>query len=343
MSEIHNEKGKRFVKEDRMANQDETDAIVKAMESFGMNDAENYAYHLYGRMDEPYGFYVFGITPIEEFYGSDKFADWQTEKYIILGDCLDVLPDYDSMLTLQDVHEFAICEMDGRYEAIQKWGLFQSLSSGLKNSLFDHSEHLDDMDEIMYWRESRNNWVLRFDMPYTTIRGANEMVVLTIPANLSSQEEADAAFAKAWKDYVNCFDFDDELTRTMEEVGDGENASTWVKAKEEKLRGILSVINEYMGYKGEDTSDDVEVKHNEKDNHNRVWVLNIRKDGQNFPEVHKTFNGAKDGVIMDIQEHMDDPDDYDFVKIMTELDVHHYWMDDNTDTEYDMAECPVCK
>ena len=342
MSEIHNEMGRRFVKEDRMANQDETNAIVTAMKSFGMNDAEKYAYHLYGRMDEPYGFYVFGITPIAELYGDEKFRDGQTEKYIILGDCLDVLPDYDRVLTLQEVHEFAICEMDGRYEAIQKWGVFHSLSAGLKNALFDNSEHLDEM---MYWGESRNNWVLRFDMPYTTDSGANEMVVLTIPANLSSQEEADKAFAKAWKDYVNCFDFDEELMRTVEEVGDGKKASTWVEAKEEKLRGILSVINEYMGYKGEDTSDDVEAKHNEKDNHNKVWVLTITKDGQNFPEVHRTFEGAVEGAIADIMEHMDEEevDEYDYAAIRKALEDEHYWEDENTDAVYDICDCPLCK
>lgn len=218
----------KFVKEDRMANQVETDAIVKALEGFADKEygkeVENFAYHLYGRQDEPYGWYLFGISPIEELYGSDKFADGQAEKFLILGDCLDVLPDYNRVLTLKEVHEFAINEMDGRYAAMEKWGVFQSLSMELKETMADIS-----VDE--------------------------------------------------------------------------------------------------QGY---------------------VWVMTIMADGLNFPEVHKTFDGAVESAINDIKEKFCELEEgerekYDFDEIKKRLEEDRYWKDENTETSYDIVDCPLCK
>lgn len=110
-----------FVKEDRMANQMETDAIVKAMEEFGFEHPENYAYHLFGRYDAPYGWYLFGVSPIEELTGSERFDDDLPEKFLVLGDVLDVLPDWGGLLTLSDLKRFAKKAGDGAAGIIAGW------------------------------------------------------------------------------------------------------------------------------------------------------------------------------------------------------------------------------
>ena len=42
---------KGYVKEDRMANQQETDALVKVLEGWGFKIVEDDKFHLYGRLD----------------------------------------------------------------------------------------------------------------------------------------------------------------------------------------------------------------------------------------------------------------------------------------------------
>lgn len=76
----------------------------------------------------------------------------------------------------------------------------------------------------------------------------------------------------------------------------------------------------------------------------KVWVLTMKKDGQVFPEVHKTFEGCVDSVIADIMDGVEQGDEkeYDFDKIRRELREQMYWQDDHTDWEYDITECPLC-
>ena len=75
----------------------------------------------------------------------------------------------------------------------------------------------------------------------------------------------------------------------------------------------------------------------------KVWVLTIYKDGQVFPEVHRTLEGAVDGAMIDIAEHMeeDEVDDYDNEEIRRELECHNFWRDDIKDVVYDIADCRV--
>ena len=62
-----------------------------------------------------------------------------------------------------------------------------------------------------------------------------------------------------------------------------------------------------------------------------------------FPEVHRTLEGAVDGAMNDIAEHMeeDEVDDYDKEKIQSELEGRQHWRDDNKNVVYDIAECRV--
>lgn len=212
---------KGYVKEDRMANQQETDKIVVALESFGYKNVEDYKFHLFGRLDDVHGWYLFGISK----------EDDEREDYLILGDCLDVLEEpYNKVLGLDEVMEFARNFGSGdnvgtAYDAMQTWGVFNSLSQGFCEE-------------------------------------------------------------------------DDALVESRECV--------------------------------------------ERKN---VWVLTIYKDEQFFPEVHRTFEGALDGAVNDIAEHMeeDEVDDYDWAKIRTELASQHYWHDDIKDVVYDIAECVIGK
>ncbi len=331
----------KFVKEDRMANQVETDAIVKALEGFDAKqygkETECYAYHLYGRYDAPYGWYLFGISPIEELYGGETFADGQAEKFIILGDCLDVLPDYGRVLTMEDVHEFAIGEMDGRYEAIQEWGVFKSISMKLKNTLANVVGD-DGLDESVEWNDSVGGWTLKFCVSFTTDKGADECRVIYIPAQLTCQSEADDAFAAQWRGYRT--EYDKEVARTS-----GLEFSN-VLSKQRSIYEIDKAIRYYIDTVRTDFEmEDREESPRLSDGQTYVWVLTIMKDGQNFPEVHTTFDGAVDGVIVDIQEHMDEEevDDYDFVAIKKSLENDRYWEDEKKEAVYDIAECPLCK
>ena len=78
---------------------------------------------------------------------------------------------------------------------------------------------------------------------------------------------------------------------------------------------------------------------------NKVWVLTIQIHGQLYPEVHKTFEGAIQSVLNDMDEHSDKYDDVEKgkAKAMAVLREHQYYKSDASyDTIYDIADCPVC-
>ena len=75
----------------------------------------------------------------------------------------------------------------------------------------------------------------------------------------------------------------------------------------------------------------------------RVYVLNIRKDEQNFPEVHTTFEGAVAAVLDDISEHEVEGEKYDYDAIRHEVETYAFYFDGTTDTEYDICDCPLVK
>ena len=312
-----------FVKENRAANADEINAIKKALDEFGVKDVCSDFAFLFGRYDAPYGWYLFKLNVNN---------DHQT-KFLILGDCLDVLPDYGRMLTLKDVHEFAYSEMDGRYEAIQKWGVFQSLSMGLKVAL---AGVLGDegLDETVEWDKKRKDWMLRFDVHYTTDQGADECHTLRIPAFLSYEQEADEAFAHEWKDYREAFNVKNAVREYTDNMATFDEGYQLAKSKERSICKIWDVIRYYEAQALQF-----------KDGQGYVWVLTIIKDGQNFPDVHKTFDGAVESAIADMKEHKNDEgvDGYDYDRISKVLDEDRYWKDENTDAEYDICECPICK
>lgn len=328
---------KGYVKEDRMANQAETDKIVEALESFGYKDAEDYKFHLFGRLDDVYGWYLFGISKEDE----------SGEDYLILGDCLDVLDaPYDRVIGLDEVIHFAntygtAVNIGTAYAAMEDWGVFHSLSSGLYDVLADVGVSVENERAV---KGKDGNWMLVWDVCFTTDMGGNERVEISVLAQYPTEDEADHAFMLAWKDECDAYnpqtryeDFmdDDEVTV--------EAALAWAYSKEREMYKILKAITDYLCPANEPakTKDGKKAKmgkHGET-----VWVLTIYKDSQFFPEVHKTFEGAVDGVLIDIQEHMDDPDEYDHEAIVSALKEQHYWADENTDAEYDIAECVVCK
>ena len=312
---------RKFVKENRAANADEINAIKKALDEFGVKDVCSDFAFLFGRYDAPYGWYLFKLNVNN---------DHQT-KFLILGDCLDVLPDYDRLLTLKDVHEFAFCEMDGRYEAMQKWGVFQSLSMGLKIAIANVVGD-EGLDEVAEWDDKRKEWMLRFDVSFTTESNADCFKTIRIPAMFSTKEDADNEFAKEWEAYRKAFSVEDKVREYTENGFSFTDATQWAEGEERSIVAINDAIREFFGREKDGVTES-------------VWVLTIKKDGQNFPEVHKTFDGAVESAIVDIQEHMDEEDEgeYDFDAIKKEIAEERYWKDENTNTVYDVCECPLCK
>ena len=328
---------KGYVKEDRMANQAETDKIVEALESFGYKDAEDYKFHLFGRLDDVYGWYLFGISKEDEC----------GEDYLILGDCLDVLDaPYDRVIGLDEVIHFAntcgtAVNVGTAYAAMEDWGVFHSLSSGLYDVLADVGVSVENERAV---KDKDGNWMLVWDVCFTTDMGGNERVEISVLAQYPTEDEADHAFMLAWKDECAAYkvgeryeDFmdDDEVT--------ADEAMQWAESKEREMYKIRRAISNYLDEGITPDEDDALAKSRERVTREKVWVLTIYKDSQFFPEVHKTFEGAVDGVLIDIQEHMDDPDEYDHEAIVSALKEQHYWADENTDAEYDIAECVVCK
>lgn len=329
---------KGYVKEDRMANQVETDKIVEALESFGYKNVEDYKFHLFGRLDDVYGWYLFGISKEDE----------SGEDYLILGDCLDVLdgPTYNKVVGLDEVMHYARTVGSGdnvgtAYYAMQTWGVFHSLSQGFCD-IMDSIDVCIENERAVKGKDG--NWMLVWDVYFTTDMGGNEKVEISVLAQYPTEDEADHAFMLAWKDECDAYhpqtryeDFmdDDEVTV--------EAALAWAYSKERAMYKIHRAISNYLDEGITPDEDDALAKSRERVTREKVWVLTIYKDEQFFPEVHKTFEGAVDGVLIDIQEHMDDPDEYDYEAIVSALKGQHYWADENTDAEYDIAECVVSK
>lgn len=323
---------KGYVKEDRMANQQETDKIVEALESFGYKNVEDYKFHLFGRLDDVHGWYLFGISKEDE----------EREDFLILGDCLDVLegPTYNKVVGLDEVMQYARTAGSGdnvgtAYDAMQTWGVFNSLSQGFCDALGAHDVCIEN--ERANWDDKRKEWKLSYDVMFDTDIGGNEKVEITIPAQMKSQKEADNEFMVEWISACsNAYNADERYEDSLDEA----EAMRWAESKEMAMQKIKRVIKNYL-LRGKSPSAEGEA--NVSDRQERVWVLTIYKDGQFFPEVHRTFDGALDGAVNDIAENMeeDEVDDYDWAKIRKELKSLHYWHDDIKEVVYDIAECGV--
>ena len=322
--------GKGFVKEGRLANKIEANAILKAAGSLGIENADAYLYFLYGQYDAPYGWYLFGVKPLT----GKPFNDGQAEKFLILGDCLDVLPDYNRLLTLKDVHNFAIGEMDGRYEVIQEWGVFKTLSMKLKTMLVDLTENDESVDEVMEWSVNNQRWELKYNVSYTTDAGAEEHIEVRIPARLSCNQEADDEFARAWSEERKAFDVDDEMENAKTGGASFDDAYGWAKSKERKIAEIDNAIRYYL----ETGKTDYGTSKDAAEQKQSVWVLTIvNGDNEVSPEVHMSFTGAVEGVKTDL----DDCKMAQWEDIRKQLEEQMYYYDEESETTYDISLCVV--
>ena len=334
---------KGYVNENRMANQQETDALVKVLEGWGLDVAE-YKYHLFGRLDDVHGWYLFGIS----------LEDSEREDFVILGDCLDALEaPYDKVLDLDDVLGFARNFGSGdnvgtAYDAMQTWGVFNSLSQGFCDMIGSIDVCIEN--ERAHWDDKRKEWKFSYDVMFYTDMGGNEMVTITIPAQLGNSEAADMEFMSEWKHLCANSDLEtliasyEDVDATTSEVFP-QIRKSWAESKERALYKIRRAITNYLEEGITPDEDDALAESRESVEVKKVWVLTITKEGQNFPEVHKTFAGAVKGAIDDIMENMDeeDVDEYDYVGIKKALEEERYWKDENTDTVYDVCDCPLCK
>lgn len=124
---------KGYVKVGRDANARELVAINKALKEMGVDtkataesNAANTSVYVYGRLDDVYGWTVIGFLSKKIFENGTL-----TARYLILGDCMDVLEEpYNKLLTLQEVYDYmadydantanAGCALEAGYD----WGLF---------------------------------------------------------------------------------------------------------------------------------------------------------------------------------------------------------------------------
>ena len=327
---------KGYVNENRMANQQETDALVKVLEGWGL-EVEDFKFHLFGRLDDVHGWYLFGISR----------EDSNREDFVILGDCLDAMESpYDKVLDLDEVLVFARTAGSGEnvgtaYDAMQKWGVFNSLSQGFCDMMDSIDVCIEN--ERAHWDAKRGEWKLSFDVMFDTDMGGNEKVKITIPAQLGNSEAADREFMSEWKGECAAYKADE---RYEDYIGDGEmdtakSAMQWAESKERAMYEIRRAISDYLGEGITPEEDDALAESRERVEGEKVWVLTIYKDEQFFPCVHKSLDGAIETAIADMKEGMEDENDYAFDAIRAELENQNYWKDELSGAVYDIANCRV--
>lgn len=333
---------KGYVFENRMANQQETDKIVEALESFGYKNVEDYKFHLFGRLDDVYGWYLFGISKEDDV----------REDFLILGDCLDVLegPTYNKVVGLDEVMHFARTAGSGEnvgtaYDAMQTWGVFNSLSQGFCDMMDSIDVCIEN--ERAHWDDKRKEWKLSYDVMFDTDMGGNEKVEITIPAQLGNSDEADREFMSEWKGECAAYlpgeryeDFIDDCEVTVDE------AMKWAESKERALYKIRRAISNYLDEGITPEEDDALAESRERVEGEKVWVLTIvNKLGEIAPEVHRTLEGCIEGAIEDIKTSVDTEEgeaEYDYEAIRKALEDQLFWRDNlYTGTVYDIAECGV--
>ena len=105
---------KGYVSENRLATTVEREAVVAALQEFGVKDSDTRLVYQYGRLDDMHGWHLFAVAQ---------------NGYVILGDCLDALEEpYNKVLTVGAVarfaKEFGTGENIGTaYEAMKEWGV----------------------------------------------------------------------------------------------------------------------------------------------------------------------------------------------------------------------------
>lgn len=324
---------KGYVNENRMANQQETDKIVEALESFGYKNVEDYKFHLFGRLDDVHGWYLFGISK----------EDDMREDFLILGDCLDVLESpFNKVVELDDVMCFARSEGSGdnvgtAYDAMQTWGVFNSLSQGFCDMMDSIDVCIEN--ERAFWDDKRKEWKLSYDIMFDTDMGGNEKVTITIPAQLGNSKDADMEFLSEWRGMCIAYCAEDRFEEYIDDCAvTGEEAMQWAESRERAQNWILRVADVYF-QEGRVIAKDEDEETGESGE--KVWVLTIYKDEQFFPVVHRSFEGAVQTVINDIEEGMEDEGDYDFAAIRRELESQKYWKDELSGAVYDIADCKV--
>ena len=307
---------KDYVCENRMANQQETDALVKVLEGWGL-EVEDYKFHLFGRLDDVHGWYLFGISR----------EDSNREDFVVLGDCLDTMEaPYDKVLDLDEVIHFANTtgtheNIGTAYAAMEEWGVFQSPSEGLYEVLVEVDATVEN--ERAYWDARYNEWMLAYDVMFATDMGGNEKVTIKIPAQMESNDAADREFMSAWKDECATY-----------KVGE---------SKERAMYKIRRAISNYLDKGITPDEDDALTESRERVEGEKVWVLTIvNKLGEISPEVHRTLEGCIEGVRKDLAAHFSKKDmDECWGETREAIERNLFWYDDLNDTKYDIAECGV--
>ena len=253
---------KGYVKEDRMANQRETDKLVEALEGFGYDNAEDYKFHLFGRLDDVHGWYLFGVSR----------EDSPMECYVVLDDCLDPLDEpYDRVLNLGEVMEYGRTVGSGEnigtaIEAMQEWGVFmlpkQDESDALARWDFKVGEATAE------WDTAQERWALVYTITYATTAGTEERAVCRIPAQCRTAEEATRAFDLALRPMLSAVGCGAEAEpQSLRRDGKSKGESVWVLTiyKDEQffpevhrtMKGAVDgAMNDIMEHMDDDEVDD---------------------------------------------------------------------------------------
>lgn len=113
-----------YIQEDRMATQEETDAIVRLLNVSNPEvRTENLAYHVLGRFEDPPsrgGWYLIEVSPIEELYGSDRFESGDAVKFIVIGSTSSAFAG--RLLVAGELFKF-LKDYDGGVKTVKSWGV----------------------------------------------------------------------------------------------------------------------------------------------------------------------------------------------------------------------------
>lgn len=73
-----------------------------------------------------------------------------------------------------------------------------------------------------------------------------------------------------------------------------------------------------------------------------VWVLTISEPQEVFPEVHRTFDGCREGVRKDLSAYYpDDVLEKLWIEVENGLESDQFWFNPDRKTRYDIACCKV--
>lgn len=206
--------------------------------------------------------FLHGVTG---FYGLDHVTrvgaaeegegDWQVlmldedmfihgARFMLVDREFQMLAGYGRELNLQDIYQFA-CTAPNRYEKMQEWGMFRSISQKMTEAV--ESSGLSLMGTAMRATAGACPWTLQYVLMFAVGDGS-ATAVIEIPADGKTADEADGWFLKAWEEYVQEYDAEADAARLrgrwQGEAAD--RAKEFVAAKKAAMEEITARLKGYV-------------------------------------------------------------------------------------------------